>query len=158
MVAMALARAARLFATAALATVGSSCAPGASSVPGGGAAPSWSFVVDAPAAGSHVLRVEGTFRNTGTPRLMIDDDAARLVAGIEVNDGTGWVAPRRIGGAWQVAACARGCTVRYAIDLDALAASCDDAIDCAARAGLATLSPALVWLLHPNRRGTRRSR
>ena len=152
MIGMALGRAAGLIATAALAAVGSNCARGASSVPGG-AGPSWSFLVDAPAAGSHVLRIEGTFRNTGTPRLMIDDDAARLVTGLEVNDGTGWVVPRRIGGAWQVAACVRGCAVRYAIDLDALAASCDDAIDCAARAGDATLSPALVWLLHPQPKG-----
>jgi hypothetical protein len=150
--AMALARAALFSVATALLAEASGCDPRASSV-ATVAAPSWSFLVDAPAAGSHVLRIEGTFRNVGTPRLMIDDDAARFVTGLEVNDGTGWVAPRRIGGAWQVAACVRGCAVRYAIDLDALAASCDDAVDCAARAGEVTISPALVWLLHPQPKG-----
>ncbi len=117
------------------------------------ASASWDFVVDAPAAGSHVLRIEGVFRNVGTPRLVIDDDATRFVTGLEVNDGGGWKAPRRIGGAWVVDGCVRGCAARYAIDLDALADSCDGNVDCAMRAGQVTLSPALVWLIHPQPKG-----
>jgi hypothetical protein len=113
----------------------------------------WEYIIDAPPLGSHVVRVEGTFRNVGTPRLVIDEDAARLVSHLQVNDGTGWASARRVGTAWVVPGCVTACTARYDIDLDALARACDDEVDCAARIGPVTISPALVWMMHPQPKG-----
>src|SRR5262249_34618336 len=114
---------------------------------------SWEYVVDAPPAGVHVVQVEGTFRNAGTPRLAIDESAAPLVQALAVNDGTTWAAPAPIAGGWSAPSCVRACTVRYAIDVEALAAACADELDCALRVGPTTLSPALAWLLHPAPKG-----
>src|SRR5262249_47197249 len=64
-----------------------------------------------------------------------------------------WVTPARAGNVWHVPACARDCTVRYAIDLDAMAVACQNELDCAMRVGPTVLSPALAWLLHPQPKG-----
>ena len=116
---------------------------------------SWEYVVDAPSGAAHVVHVEATFRAVGTPRLVIDDDANDDVTALEVNDGksAAWTTPSRSAGAWIVPQCVFGCTVRYAIDLDALAARCEDELDCATRVGPAILSPALAWLIHPQPKG-----
>jgi hypothetical protein len=116
--------------------------------------PRWDYVVDAPAAGSTVLRVEARFVGAGTPVLAIDDEVAPLVRDFAIDDGAGWKpAPPPDEATWRAPACARACSVRYAIDLAALAEACEDSVDCALASRDAILSPALAWLLHPKPRG-----
>jgi hypothetical protein len=99
-----------------------------------------------------VLRVAATFTSSGTDELAIDGPPGH-VASLEVDEGAGFFALPSNGGPMRAASCRRHCDVRYTVDLAALAAACDDAVDCAARAGNATLSPALAWLLHPEPNG-----
>jgi hypothetical protein len=53
---------------------------------------------------------------------------------------------------WTASACTTRCTVRYEVDLDGLAAAEHDDLGLARRAGDATLSPALAWLIRPEPR------
>src|SRR5262249_9062228 len=133
-----------------LAVCGHGCMRPASS---GAPEASWEYVVDVPPAGVHVVQIEATFRNVGTARLAIAEDAAPLVRSLVVDAGSGWAAPQPSGEGWIAPACVRACTVRYALDLDAMAAACGDELDCALRVGPTTLSPALAWLLHPAPKG-----
>ncbi len=109
----------------------------------------WEYLVDAPASGTNVLKVEATFTGTRTERLAIDEGAARHVEGLELKDGATWRPISRRDGAWVEPSCARHCTLRYRLDLGAVADGCDGRIDCAVRVGAATLSPAMAWL-HPS--------
>jgi hypothetical protein len=112
----------------------------------------WEYRVDV-APNRHAVQVLATFDRAGTPTLAIDDVAAPLVRDLVVWDGTEWIAPAGAGESWSEPGCVTACSVRYTLDLDAMAASCDDAIDCALRARGATLSPALAWLMHPAPKG-----
>lgn len=111
---------------------------------------SWSYEVDAPAAGSRVVTVEATFDAAHTERLGIPREAAPHVRDVKVRDSDGaYRLVERRGHEWFERSCNWRCTVTYKIDLGDLAARCGDEVDCARRVGPATLSPALAWLIHP---------
>lgn len=117
----------------------------------------WEYTVDPPAHGSRELVVHAEFVGSGTDVLSIDGVAQRQLRDLEVNAGSGWYAPVAAGTsdnrAWRDPSCRTRCAIRYQVDMGELAAACDDAVDCAARVGDATLSPALAWLLHPEPNG-----
>jgi hypothetical protein len=105
------------------------------------------YVIAPPAAGSWVLRVEATFERSPSARLVAPEagDALREVAlsrdGVVVSlsrDEGGFLAPD----------CTSRCTVRYALDLDALASSCHR-MDCERRVGDSVLGRASSVLLRP---------
>ena len=110
---------------------------------------SWSYVVDAPEPGSRVVTVEATFEGARTERLAIGPASAPFVDGVAVKTGGGYRTVERRDGDWFERSCNARCTVRYRVDLGALAKGCGDEVDCARRVGDATLSPALAWLVHP---------
>lgn len=110
---------------------------------------SWSYEVDAPAEGSRVVGVEASFDGIHTERLAVPKDVVPFVSNVEVRAGNGWRTVERRGDEWSEPSCSYKCTVRYKVDLGALAAACGDEVDCARRIGATTLSPALEWLAHP---------
>lgn len=112
----------------------------------------WAYQVEAPPEGSRTVSVEATFENTRTERLAIARESVPFVRDLHVVTATGTRPIARQGSQWVEPSCAKGCTVRYRVDLGALAAACGDEVDCARRVGEATLSPALAWLVHPSPR------
>ncbi len=110
---------------------------------------SWSFAVDAPIAGSRRVTVEATFDGARTERLSLPRDSVAHVRDMKVRTGGGWRSVEQRGDEWFERSCNWRCTVKYEVDLEALAARCGDEVDCAKRVGDATLSPALSWLIHP---------
>ena len=110
---------------------------------------SWSYVVDAPEPGSRTLTVEATFEGARTERIAIGATSAPFVADLAVRTGHGFRTVERRDGEWFERSCNGRCTLRYRVDLDALAGACGDEVDCARRVGEATLSPSLAWLVHP---------
>ncbi|MBX3224131.1 MAG: hypothetical protein KF795_26685 [Labilithrix sp.] len=110
---------------------------------------SWTYAVEAPAAGSRLLTVEATFDGARTERLGIPRDSVPWVKGMKVRAGDTWRTVERRGNEWFERSCNWRCTVSYEIDLGELAKACGDEVDCARRVGDATLSPALAWLVHP---------
>jgi predicted metalloprotease with PDZ domain len=113
--------------------------------------PHYTYEVTPPAAGSWTLAVEVTFERAPSARLVAPNaagavrDVAILGAGgtkpLEP-DGMGWLAPP----------CRARCTIRYTVDLDAVASSCHR-FDCARRVGDAVIGPASTWLLYPDPSG-----
>jgi hypothetical protein len=110
---------------------------------------SWVYEVEAPPAGSRLVTVEATFDGVGTDRITLPHDVVPYVREMKVRMGTGLRSIERKGDEWSDRACHWRCTVRYQVDLEALAAGCGDEVDCARRVGDATLSPSLAWLAHP---------
>ena len=110
---------------------------------------SWSYVVDAPEPGSRTVTVEATFDGARTERLAIGATSAPFIADMAVASGHGYRTVERRDREWFERSCNGRCTVRYRVDLDALATACGDEVDCARRVGEATLSPSLAWLVHP---------
>jgi hypothetical protein len=139
----------RPIAPAWLACLVASCGPARSPLP----EPSWEYVVDAPADGSRVLSVRARFTSSGTDALLISDTASPLVRDLLVDTGQGMHPATRTGSQWTIPGCSVRCSVRYTVDLGALAAACDDAMSGASRVGDAILSPAMTWLLHPEPNG-----
>ncbi len=113
----------------------------------------WQYTVDPPPGGSHVLHVEADFAGSGTDLLALGPATASVVRDVQVNGGAGWRAPAGPPGAWSAPECRSRCALRYSVDLTALATACDDAVDCGVRAGEATMSPALAWMVHPEPNG-----
>ncbi len=110
----------------------------------------WSYEVTAPPSGSRVVTVEATFDRAMTERVAFAPGSSAYVRDMEVRLPTGDVPARRVGESWIVPECSERCTVRYRIDLGALAASSGDSVDVARRVGSTTLSPSLAWLAHPS--------
>jgi hypothetical protein len=110
---------------------------------------SWVYEVDAPAAGSRILTVDATFEDAHTERIGLPREMAPYIRDLKVRTGNGFRTVERRGDEWFERSCNWRCTVRYSVDLDALAAGCGDEVDCARRVGEATLSPSLAWLVHP---------
>ena len=111
---------------------------------------SWTYEVDAPAAGSREVGVEVVFDRSRTERIAIAHESAAFVRGVEVKTSSGWAAVEQRGTQWYEPSCTTHCTIRYRIDLGEVARACKDEVDCARRVGDATLSPALAWLAHPS--------
>jgi predicted metalloprotease with PDZ domain len=95
--------------------------------------------------------VEATFERAPSSRLIAPDsaDAMREMASIHdgvstplLRDGDAFVAPE----------CRVRCTIRYALDLEAVASSCHR-MDCARSIGGAILGPASTFLLRPEPTG-----
>jgi predicted metalloprotease with PDZ domain len=114
-----------------------------------GDAPRYAYALDLPPPGSWSLGVEAVLEHASSPSLVMagwagsvhdvsvvgDEGAARPVA----RRDDAWVAPE----------CRTRCRLRYAVDLDALAASCKG-IDCARRVGDAVFGSANAWMIVPD--------
>jgi hypothetical protein len=112
--------------------------------------PSWSYEVDAPPIGSRIIVVEATFRGAKTERLVLGSQSSAFSRDVVVKNARGeFRTIDQRGGQWVEPSCVEHCTIRYQIDLGAVADGCGDDIGCAMRVGDATLSPALAWLMHP---------
>jgi predicted metalloprotease with PDZ domain len=120
------------------------CARDAKPIP---AAPHYGYAVAPPPAGSWLLNVVATFERAPSPRLVAveADSAVREVALV---DGGSIQPLERVEGAWVASRCRARCTVRYTVDIDALAGSCR-LFDCARRIGDAIIAPSSAWLLRP---------
>lgn len=95
--------------------------------------------------------MEARIEHAPSERLVAPEATAALRSVTLVEDGH----PHPLlptGGAWLVPACRTRCTVRYAVDLDALSASCRH-MDCARRVGEAVLGTASAWMLRPEPTG-----
>jgi hypothetical protein len=114
---------------------------------------SWSYEVETPPSGSRTVVVEATFDGARTERLAVVHESAPFVREVAVRSAGGYLTVQKRGDEWIEPTCHQHCTIRYRIDLGALAEACGDEVDCARRVGDATLSPALAWLMHPVPRG-----
>ncbi len=104
----------------------------------------YSYVFRPPAPGAWRLEVEATLEGAPGPRLV-------SLAGESIRDAVelpGGAAPARDGDALVVPSCRARCALRYAIDLDDLAARCHR-MDCARRVGGAVLGAASAFMLLP---------
>ncbi len=117
-----------------------------------GEAPTYSYVLDLPAAGSWSLGVEATFERAPSDALVAGGSrgAVRAVAMLDARGGSRTVEPR--GEAWIVPECRASCRLRYTVDLDALASGCNT-LDCARRVGDAVVGSASAWMLVPEPSG-----
>ena len=115
------------------------------------ALPSYRYTLAPPAAGSWMLQVEAHFERAPSDRL-VAPEAAVALRSVSLLDGARSVPLAPTGDAWLVPSCRSACTVRYAVDLDALSASCRH-MDCARRVGEAVLGTAASWMLRPEPTG-----
>jgi hypothetical protein len=120
----------------------------ASPTPG---APQYAYAIAPPAAGSWRLEVEARFEGAPADKL-VAPDAAGSLRDVVLVEGTSTTPLATAEGAWMAPSCRRSCTVRYAVDLEALAAGCRH-MDCARKVGDAVLGPASVWMLRPEPTG-----
>jgi predicted metalloprotease with PDZ domain len=88
-----------------------------------------------------------TLERAPTPRL-VAAEAGPALRDVDILDGTATRPLARVDGAWTAAECRTRCTIRYSVDLEALAASCR-LFDCARRVGDAVIAPTTMWLLGP---------
>jgi predicted metalloprotease with PDZ domain len=111
----------------------------------------YSYVVEPPAAGSWDLAVDATFEGAPSAYLIAPDEPSVYRSVAVVDRGAVTPAPRQ-GSGWIVPACQTRCTVRYTVDLAALAAACGH-MDCARRVGDAIIGTADTWMLRPEPMG-----
>jgi hypothetical protein len=109
----------------------------------GDASSAYTYVIAPPEAGSWLLRVEATLERAPSQLIVAPGDPApfRAVEGSEgllARAGSGWTAP----------ACVVRCTLRYTVDLDALASTCRR-VDCTRRVGDAVVGTASLFMLRP---------
>ncbi len=132
-----------------------SCAPSCGPRMPAAVAPRYAYVVTPPAEGSWILHVEATLAGAPSGRLVAPEIDAAMRDVVLVGAGDTTAPPVRDGDAFVAPACRSRCTVRYAIDLEALAASCHR-MDCARRVGDAVLGHASTFLLRPEPMGDAR--
>lgn len=89
------------------------------------------------------LVVEATFDDARTERLALPH--AELARDLSLRTEDGWRPAQ-----WNEPSCRSHCTIRYRLDLGALADACKGEVDCARRVDDAVISPALAWLAHPS--------
>jgi predicted metalloprotease with PDZ domain len=111
----------------------------------------YSYALTPPPAGSWELGLEATFVGAPSDLLVAPEDPAAYRDVLLVEGGAS-VPVTRQGEGWRVPACRTRCTVRYTVDLAALAASCGR-MDCARRVGDAILGTADTWMLRPGPMG-----
>jgi hypothetical protein len=95
--------------------------------------------------------VEARFERAPGERLVAPDGGGSL-RDVALVDGTTTTPLPVDGDGWRAPSCRDRCTVRYVVDLEALAAGCRG-MDCAHRVGDAVVGPASVWMLRPEPMG-----
>ena len=111
----------------------------------------YSYRITPPAEGSWRLEVEATFEGAPSDRLEVPE-ATDSTHEVTLVAGGGTTPLARDGDAWLAPACRGRCTVRYAVDLDAVAASCRR-MDCDRRVGDAIIGRASTFMLRPEPMG-----
>jgi predicted metalloprotease with PDZ domain len=114
-------------------------------------APSCEYDVTPPPAGSWTVRVEARLRDAPGPRLVDPGAAGALRNVVLVEAGAERPVPRERDG-WLAPACREACTLRYELDLAALADGCRGH-ECPRRVGEAFLGAASEWMLRPEAAG-----
>jgi len=117
----------------------------------GASLPSYAYAITPPPAGSWMLEVEARIERAPSERLAAPEATAALRS-VTLVEGARSVPLLLAGDAWLAPSCRTRCTVRYAVDLDALSASCRH-MDCARRVGEAVLGTAAAWMLRPEPAG-----
>jgi predicted metalloprotease with PDZ domain len=95
--------------------------------------------------------VEATFERAPSRRLIAPDSADAMREMASIHDGVS-TPLLRDGDAFAAPECRVRCTIRYALDLEAVASSCHR-MDCARNIGGAILGPASTFLLRPEPTG-----
>src|SRR5579864_7036617 len=93
----------------------------------------YAYAMTPPTAGSSILRVEARFEHASSAHLVLPEADGAVRDMVIVDDG-GERPLTREGNGWLAGPCRARCTVRYAVDLEALAASCRS-FDCSRRVG-----------------------
>jgi predicted metalloprotease with PDZ domain len=114
----------------------------------------YSYVVAPPAAGSWDVAIEATFEGAPSGYLVAPDEPSAYRSVAVVDRGAVTPATRQ-GSGWSVPACQTRCTVRYTVDLAAIAAACGRK-DCTRRVGDAVIGTADTWMLRPEPMGDAR--
>ncbi|HEX3345527.1 MAG TPA: hypothetical protein VHS09_13180 [Polyangiaceae bacterium] len=109
------------------------------------------YAIAPPPAGSWILEVEAELEHAPSEKLVAPEAASALRRVVLVEGADSRPLPRA-GDAWIAPSCRARCTVRYAVDLDALSAACRH-MDCARRVGQAVLGTASAWMLRPEPSG-----
>jgi hypothetical protein len=115
--------------------------------------PQFEYSVAPPPPGSWILQVEATLVGAPSGRLVAPESGEAL-RDVVLVEGAG-VTPLPLaagGGAFLAPSCLLRCTVRYALDLDALASSCHR-MDCARRVGESIIGRASSFMLLPSSAG-----
>src|ERR1700722_5642651 len=105
------------------------------------------YDVAPPAAGSWILHVEARLGSVLGPYL-VDPDAGSALRNLVLVEPGGVRALSRSRDAWLVPSCRQTCTLRYDLDLEALAEGCRG-MECARRVGGAMFGAASVFMLRP---------
>jgi hypothetical protein len=113
--------------------------------------PSCAYALSPPRQGSWVLKIEARFEGAPGERLVAPEAASGVLDVALVEDGALRPLPRQ-GDAWVAPSCHDRCTVRYTIDLAAVAAGCGH-IDCMRRVGDSFIGSAAIWMLRPDPMG-----
>jgi hypothetical protein len=109
------------------------------------------YVLTPPPAGSWTVRVEARIHGAPGPRLVDPEGGEALREVVAVEGGAGRPLARA-GDAWLAPSCTGDCTLRYTLDLDALAGACHGH-GCPRRIGDAVLGAASDWMLRPEAAG-----
>jgi hypothetical protein len=115
----------------------------------GPATPTCEYVVTPPASGVWTVQVEATIRHAASERL-VDPEGGAALKNVALVEGSGSAKPlQQLGDAWLAPSCRDACTLRYELDLGALADACRR-MDCARRVGDAVMGTAATWMLRPD--------
>jgi hypothetical protein len=140
---------AALLATAPLCLVscGASCTPRTPAT----AHPQYTYSIAPPPEGSWILHVDATLEDAPSERLVAPESEGALREVLLVGPNGTSSLPRD-GDAFVAPACRSRCTIRYALDLDAIASSCHR-MDCERRIGDAVFGRASIFLVRPEPMG-----
>src|SRR5260221_7639491 len=120
---------------------------GHAATPGEGTPAAYTYVIAPPRVGSWLLVVEATLERAPSARIVAQGGAEPFGT---VSVAQGSIA--QAAGGWIVPACLVRCTLRYTVDLDALASACRR-VDCSRRVGDAVVGTASMWMLRPEPTG-----
>jgi predicted metalloprotease with PDZ domain len=105
----------------------------------------YQYVISPPPEGSWALHVEATFEHAPSGRLVAPGAEEGI---LEVAPLNGDPSIGRDKDAWLAPACLTRCSLRYTVDLDALASACRR-LDCSRRVGDAIIGTSSTWMLRP---------
>lgn len=132
------------------ATFGLSACAHARSLPVAGPG-SIDYTLTVPAKGSWILDVEVQMAGARSDRLVLPEGEIGASSVSLVVDGAPRPLPRQ-GDAWIAPSCRDRCTLRYEVDVLAVAQGCRR-LDCMHRVGDAVVGMASVWMLRPEPMG-----